>query len=214
MLVQLGAQVASHPLPQDRHQPQPYVGRGLAHEVDEPHRRDREPRNRACTRKRQRSRLGWPHDLVDQMARQVRRHQADQRDHRRRRHPQRELPAIWLQVTEQPPDHRGLPAGNERLRLADGARYALRVQAVRLTVRELPLVPVDLLLEHESDVLERAALPVRVTQQRERRIARCAENRQDIGRQAWCFPDRLDTRPFEGPHVPPGALPLGHRDVP
>src|SRR5207244_13301025 len=104
--------------------------------------------------------------------------------------------------------------GDERLGLADGTRDTFRVQAVRVAVHELPRMPLELLLEHEPGVLERPALPVRVAQQRQRGVARCAEDRQGIGRQAGCLPDRLDARPFEAPDFPALAITLGHRDVP
>jgi hypothetical protein len=86
-LVQLPAQVARDPLADDRHEPQPEVRRPLPDEVHARHHRDRGPRQAQRRRVRQRPRLRAPHHVVEQVAREVRRHEARRRHDRRRAEP-------------------------------------------------------------------------------------------------------------------------------
>jgi len=213
VLVELGAQVTSHPFAQNRHQPQAHVHGRLADQIHDHHGRHGQRCDRPRALQRQCSSLGRPHHAVDQITREVRRYQAEQRDHGRGRHADRQLAPVRREIAQQAPDYGGLPARHQRLRIPDRPRDTLRVQAVRLAVHELPHVALDLLLEHEADVLECPPLPVRVADQRQSRLAGRAEDGQGVRGQPGCLADRLDARPLDAAHVPAFAVTLRDREV-
>ena len=111
------------------------------------------------------------------MAREIRWHEADERDDRRRRHPERELPAIGLQVTEQPANDGRLMTGDERLCLPDRPRDAVGIDAIGVNRWDLARADLELLLQDEPEILERPPLPVGVAHQEQCRFAGAAEDR-------------------------------------
>ena len=161
-------------LAEHRHEPRRRCAAVCRTDVDERHRRHRHPRDRRRRVARHRARLHRPHHAIDQVAGEVRRHEADHRDDRRRAHAEHHLPAVRREVPEQPERDRRLAPGDERLRVAHRARDRVRVHAVGVVRRDRAAV--ERLVEHEPDVLERAALPLRVAHDGERRLVRRADN--------------------------------------
>src|SRR6185312_9841552 len=100
--------------------------------------------------------------------------------------------AIGPQLAQQSPDNSNFPSGHEGLRFAYRAGNAVRIRAVRVHGRDLAAL--ELLLEHEADVLERAPLAVRVAHQGERRLPGRAQQRQGVCRETWRLAHRLDAR--------------------
>ncbi len=188
--------------------------RGLLDEVHDRHRRHRDPRDRPRAGQRQRTGLRRTDDTIDQDSRQVRRNQADERDDGRGGHAERQLTAVRLQVAQQAPDHGRLPSRHQGLRLANRTSDALGIDAIGVHARHVTIMPRDLLFEHEPDVLERAALAMRVAQQHQRGLARRAEDRQRVGRQSGRLTDRFDIRPRDASDLPAWIRPLCHREMP
>src|SRR6185503_9512430 len=84
---------------------------------------------------------------------------------------------------------------------------------VRVDARDIALVSRDLLFEDEPDVLERAALAMRVAQQREGGLARLTEDRQRVGRESRRFADGLDARSLDGSDLPAVTAAPGDREL-
>ena len=201
VLVQLGAQVARDPLAQHGHQPQPQQRRRLADQVHERHRGDGEPGNRRGATGVEPTLLRRPDHAVDHVPREVRWHQAHERDQRGRGHAEREPAAIWREVAEQAPDNRHLTPGHEGLRVTYRTRDARHVFLVR--VRRGDRAPLERFLEHELQVLVGAPLAVAVAQHRERRIAGTAQDRERAGRQTGRLAHRLDAGALDAVDLPP-----------
>ena len=214
MLVQLSAQVPGDPLAQDGHQPQTHYGRRLADHVHERHRRDCEPGDRAGAADVQPAFLRRPDYAVDHIPGEVGRHQAYERDQRRRRHPERELPAVRREIAEQPTNHRHPAPGHEGLGIAHRPRDARCVLCVR--VRSGDAAPLERLLQHELQVFESAPLAMAVAQHRERDIAGTPEDRERGGRQTGCLTHRLDAGALHAFDLPLLAAvhPPGHGQAP
>ena len=211
MLVQLGAQVAGDPLTEHRHQPQAHQRRRLAYEVHGRHRRHGEPGDSAGAAERQPAFLRRPHHAVDQVAREVRRHQAHERDNRRGPHAEHQLPPVRREVAEQAADHRHLTARHQRLRVADRPRHAGRVLLVGVRGRDR--APRERLFEHELEVLEGAPLAVAVAQHGERGISRPAQQRQRGGGQSRRLAHRFDAGPLDVVDLPPRRGTMRHGDA-
>ena len=180
MLVQLGPQVARDPLAEHRHQPQPHVRRGLAYDVQRRHGPHREPRQTSGFDSTEQSGLRRPNDLVEQEAGEVRRYETGQCDDRGCHQTDGHLAPIRRQVTEQAEDHRRLTSGDERLCIAHRARDCVRVHAIGVRRGRGHDATGERLLEHEANVLERAALTLRVAHECERVFVRLAEHQQRV----------------------------------
>ncbi len=204
MLVQLGAQVARHPLAQDGHQPQTDQCRGLAHKIDERHRADRHPGDPAGARHVEPPFLRRPHHAVDQVTRQIGRDEADQRDDRRRGHAENQPAPVGREVAEQAADHRHALPRHEGLGIANRPGHARGVLLVRVGRRDV--ASRERLVEYELEILEPAPLAVREPHDRERRIAGAAEQRERAGRESRRLAHRLDTGTLDARDVPVATL--------
>ena len=194
------ARRSRHPLAQHGHQPQPHQGRRLAHHIHERHRRHGEPGDHCGATAVEPAFLRRPDHAVDHVSREVRRHQAHERDQRCRRHTECEPPAVRREVAEQAPDDRDLTTGHEGLGVANRARDARRVFLVR--VRRRDGAALERLFEHELQVLERAPLAMAVAQHGEWGVAGAPQDRQRAGGQTGGLAHRLNVGALDALDLP------------
>jgi hypothetical protein len=154
--------------------------------------------------------LRAPHDAVDQVAGEPGRDEARERHDGGGREAEGELSPVARDVAEQPQDDRRLAAGDERLRVAHRSRDGVGVDVVGVAGRHR--TPRHRLLEHEADVLDRAALPLGVAHDEQRRVVGRAEEDEAVGAEPGRLLHRLDARAFHRRHLPLARRGAGARE--